>query len=252
MLISCGNVAILLLARALSHRKEMSVRAALGANRLRLAGQILVETSVLSLMGALLGLVVSLSVIELIKKLSLGSVYRVEYRFQEMSLDVRAFLFVFIVTGVVALLAGILPAWSLSKTDAGSELNDSGNRTGTAGPGRQREQSILVIGQVALACVLLISTGLLTRSFQAAQNLPLSFDPGHVLTAELWLKAKKYSPDDDQRPDQGQKQAFWAAVLEKARQPPGVQAAAFNDFPPFLLWRYRLGCADLFSRCWTS
>jgi FtsX-like permease family len=85
MLISCGNVAILLLARALSHRKEMSVRAALGANRLRLAGQILVETSVLSLMGALLGLVVSLSVIELIKKLSLGSVYRVEYRFQEMS-----------------------------------------------------------------------------------------------------------------------------------------------------------------------
>ena len=128
MLISCGNVAILLLARALSHRREMSVRAALGANRLRLAGQILVETSVLSLMGALLGLVVSLSVIELIKKLSLGSVYRVEYRFQEMSLDVRAFLFVFIVTGVVALLAGILPAWSLSKTDAGSELNDSGNR----------------------------------------------------------------------------------------------------------------------------
>jgi putative ABC transport system permease protein len=233
LLISCGNVANLLLARALSRRKEMSVRAALGANRLRLAGQILLETSLLSLLGALLGLAVSLSLIELIKRLTVSSVYRVEYRFQEMSLDVHAFLFVFIVTGVVALLAGILPAWSLSKTDAGSGLKDNGNLAGTVGPGRQRAQSILVIGQVALACVLLFSAGLLTRSFQAAKNVPLGFDPGHVLTAELWLKAKKYSPDDNQRSDQGQKQAFWAAVLEKARQLPGVQTAAFNDFPPF-------------------
>jgi putative ABC transport system permease protein len=233
LLISCGNVANLLLARALSRRKEMSVRAALGANRWRLAGQILLETSLLSVLGALIGLVVSLLQIGLIKKLSVGSVYRVWYRFQEMHLDLHAFLFVFIATGVVALLAGILPAWSLSKTDAGSELKDNGNRAGSAGSGRQRAQSILVIGQVALACVLLISAGLLIRSFQAAQNLPLGFDPGHVLTAELWLKAKKYSPDDDQRPDQGQKQAFWAGVLEKARHLPGVQAAAFNDFPPF-------------------
>jgi putative ABC transport system permease protein len=233
LLISCANIANLLLARAFSRRKEMSVRSALGANRLRLAAQIFLETGFLSLFGAVLGLAVSFTVIELIKKLSVSSIYRVQYRFQEMSLDGRAFLFVVIVTAVVAFLAGILPAWSLSKTDAGSELKDNGNRTGTAGPQRQRTQSVLVVGQVALACVLLIGAGLLIRSFQAAQNLPLGFDAAHVLTVELRLKAKKYLPDDNQRPDQGQKQAFWAAVLEKARQLPGVQAVAYNDFPPF-------------------
>jgi putative ABC transport system permease protein len=233
LLISCANIANLLLARAFSHRKEMSVRAALGASRLRLAGQILLETSFLSSLGALLGLAVSLLVIELIKKLSLDSVYRVQSRFQEMNLDAHAFLFVFIVTTLVALLAGIFPAWSLSKTDASSELKENGDRAGTAGPGRQRVQSVLVVGQMALACVLLISAGLLIRSFQAAQNLPLGFDPGNILSVELWLKAKKYLPDDNQRLDQGQKQAFWNAVLEKARQLPGVESAAFNDFPPF-------------------
>lgn len=233
LLISCANIANLLLARGFARRKEMSVRAALGANRLRLAAQIFLETGFLSLLGAVLGLGISLSVIQLVKRLSVGSVYRVQYRFQEMGLDAHAFLFVVIVTAVVAFLAGILPAWSLSKTDAGSELKDNGTRVGTAGPQRQRTQSVLVIGQVALACILLISAGLLIRSFQAAQNQPLGFDAAHVLTVELWLKAKKYLPDDDQRPDQGQKQAFWAAVLEKARQLPGVEAVAFNDFPPF-------------------
>jgi putative ABC transport system permease protein len=124
LLISCANIANLLLARAFSRRKEMSVRAALGASQLRLAGQILLETSLLSWLGALLGLVVSLLVIELIKKLSVGSVYRVQSRFQEMTLDAHAFLFVFIVTALVALLASIFPAWSLSKTSASLELKE--------------------------------------------------------------------------------------------------------------------------------
>ncbi|MBV8277767.1 MAG: ABC transporter permease, partial [Verrucomicrobia bacterium] len=233
LLISCANIANLLLARALSRRKEMSVRAALGASRLRLAAQVLLETSFLSLPGALLGLAISVAVIELIKKLSVDSVYRVQYRFQEMNLDAHAFLFIVIVTAMAALLAGILPAWSLSKTDAGSELKDNGDRSGTAGPSRQRAQSLLVIGQLAAACVLLFSAGLLVRSFQATQSLPLGFDPRNIVTVEPWLKAQKYLPDDNQRPDQGQKQAFWNSVLEKARQLPGVESAVFNDFPPF-------------------
>ena len=233
LLISCANIANLWLARAFARRREMSIRAALGANRLRLIGQILLETSFLSLLGALIGLVIAPFMIELIKQLSLGSVYRVESRFQEMGLDAHAFVFVSVVTTAVTLLAGILPALSLSKTSASSELKDSGDRTGTAGPRQQRTQSTLVVAQVALACVLLIGAGLLTRSFQAAQNQPLGFNPAHILTFELWLKAKKYLPDDDQKPDQGQKQTFWNAVLEKTRELPGVEAVAFNDFPPF-------------------
>lgn len=227
LLISCANIANLLLARSLERRKEMSVRAALGASRLRLACQILLETVSLSMFGSIVGLLVAVSAIELIKKLSLQSVYRIQVRFQEMNLDVRAFVFVLIVTGLVALLAGILPALMVSRTGAGSALKEDGSRTGTGGVQRQRLQSVLVIGQVALACVLLVSAGLLTRSFYAAQNLPLGFQPEHILTAELELKGSRYFSDD------AKKRVFWDTLLEKARKLPGVSAAVLNDFPPF-------------------
>jgi putative ABC transport system permease protein len=106
-------------------------------------------------------------------------------------------------------------------------LKEESSRAGTTGKRRQHAQAMLVIGQVALACVLLISASLLARSFQAAQNLPLGFDPEQTLTVELALKGKKYLADDSQT------KLFWKTVLEKARQLPGVKAAALNDFPPF-------------------
>jgi len=189
LLISCANIANLLLARSLHRRNEISVRAMLGAGRWRLAGQLLLETIFLAMLGAGLGLLVAFITIEAIKKLSWQSLYRVQYRLQEVGLDIHALIFIVLVTLLVALLAGVLPALSLSKNDAGAGSKDDRNRTGTGGKQRHRAQATLVIGQVASACVLLISASLLARSFLATQNLPLGFDPNNTLSVELVLKA---------------------------------------------------------------
>jgi hypothetical protein len=117
-------------------------------------------------------------------------------RLQEVSLDINALIFIVFVTLLVALLAGVLPALSLSKNDCGAGLKDDRNRTGTGGKQRHRAQALLVIGQVSSACVLLISASLLARSFLATQNLPLGFDPNNILSVELVLKGRKYLTDD--------------------------------------------------------
>src|SRR5260370_9249633 len=139
----------------------------------------------------------------------------------------KALWAVFALTAVVSVVAGFLPAWNLSKANIGSALKDEGGRMGSTGPQRQRTQSILAIGQVALACLLLSGTGLLARSFQAAQNVPLGFDPHHILIANLNLTSTKYELDGVRT------RAFWDAVLEKVRQLPGVREAAMNDNLPF-------------------
>lgn len=222
-LISSANVANLLFARALERRKEMTVRAALGASRTRLFSQLLFEAAFLSLLGGVLGLFVAFGTIGIIKELSPQDLYR----FQEVGINANALLFVFAVTAAISLLAGFLPAWNLSKANIGSALKDEGGRMGSTGPQRQRTQSILVIGQVALACLLLSGTGLLARSFQAAQNVPFGFDPHHILIADLNLTSTKYELDGVRT------RAFWDAVLEKVRQLPGVTEAAMNDNLPF-------------------
>jgi len=241
LLVSCANIATLLLARSFQRRREISVRAMLGAGRWRLASQLLLETTVLSMLGTVVGLLVALVTIETIKRLSWQSLYRVQYRLQEVSIDTNALIFIVLVSLLVALLAGVIPALSLCKEDAGSALKDDSSRTGTAGKQRQRAQAGLVIGQVALACVLLICAGLFVRSFQAAQNLPLGFDPKDTLTVELVLKAKKYLADD------AQTNLFWKTLLEKARQVAGVNAAALNDFPPFYFGDLDWGAATPFT-----
>ncbi|MBV8100805.1 MAG: ABC transporter permease [Verrucomicrobia bacterium] len=241
LLISCANIANLLLARSLQRRKEISVRAMLGGERWLLAGQLLFETMFLATLGAGLGLLVALIAIEVIKKLSWQSLYRIQYRLQEVSLDINALIFIVFVSLVVALLAGVLPALRLSKSDVSGALKDDTSRTGTTGKQRHRAQAMLVIGQVALTCVLLVSASLLARTFQAAQNLPLGFDSKNTLTVELVLKAKKYLTDD------ALTNLFWKTVLAKARQLPGVNAAALNDFPPFYFGDLDWGAATPFT-----
>jgi putative ABC transport system permease protein len=240
LLVSCANVANLLFARALERRKEMTIRSALGASRLRLIGQLLLETAFLSMLGGIVGVFVALWTIAIVKALIPQDLYALQYRFQGVTLDSAALLFAFVVTALTSLLSGCLPAWRLSEVDVGSALKDEGGRASTIGPQRQRTQSFLVVAQVALACVLLTAAGLLTRSFQAAQNMPLGLNPHHILTAELYLTSAKYKSDG---PRIG---AFWDAVLQKARHLPGVTAAAMNDYPPFY-WELSWGFASQFS-----
>jgi len=222
LLITCANTANLLLARARERTKEITVRAALGASRERLLIQLLSESLVLALLGGGAGLLTSCWGVSLIKFLDPGEIARL----QSIEIDGTALLFVLGLTLLTALLFGLLPALVLSRTNLASALRAEGGRTGTAGRERHRSQSILVIGQVALASVLLIGAGLLLRSFLALQNVPLGFDSHHVLLADVYLANTKYG-------DGEKRKAFFDSLLDKVGHLPGVVDAGMNDALPF-------------------
>jgi predicted permease len=222
LLITCANVANLLLARARERQKEMTIRAALGASRWRLTLQLFAESLVLALTGGGLGLLIGFVSVEAIKAFGPADLPR----FQETRVDTGSVTFVLVTTLLTALLFGLLPAWAGSRNDLVSALKKDGERSGTAGPQRQRSQALLVGGQVALAGMLLIGAGLLTRSFQALQSIPLGFNPKSVLTADIFLSDAKYA-------DQTKCQIFFDLLLEKVGRLPGVTSVAFNNNLPF-------------------
>src|ERR1700733_1998330 len=222
LLITCANVANLLLARARERRREISIRAALGASRWRLIIQLLLESSVLAATGGVIGLLFSGWVLDVIRSLAPPDIAR----FQEVSLDAGALVFVLIITLLTALFSGLFPALVNSEINLASALKQEGDRGGTAGCDRHRAQAFLVAGQVALTSVLLVGAGLLARSFQALQSTPLGFNTNHVLTADIFLSDPKYAAQADC-------QAFFDALLARIRRLPGVTAASVNTGLPF-------------------
>ena len=223
LLITCANVANLLLARAQERRKEIGIRSALGANRGRLVSQLLLESSMLAVVGGVIGLLLACWALDAIKALAPPDIAR----FQEVKLDAGALLFVVSVTMITALLSGLFPALVNSKTNLASTLKQEGERGGTTGRERHRGQAILVAGQVALTSVLLIGTGLLVRSFQAVQQISLGFETNHILIADLYLTDAKYS-------SQAKCQALFDRLLAGVKRLPGVNSAALNSALPFL------------------
>ena len=222
LLISCANVANLLYTRAIERGREMNIRSALGATRQRLVGQLLLENAFLCVIGGTIGVLIAVSAVGLIKAFSPPDLYSLG----EININANTLMFVLAVTVFVALGSGLLPAWKISKVELASALKAEGGLASTTGVARQRSQSLLVVGQVSLACVLLIGAGLLARSFLAAQNVPLGFNPKHVLSTHIDLTTAKYNFDSTRA------RAFWEALLAKARQLPGVEAAAINDELP--------------------
>ena len=221
LLISCANVANLIFARGLERRREMTIRSTLGASRWRLARQLLLESTVLSTLGGAAGLIIAFWSIGLIKSLSPDYLNR----FQDVRLDNAALIFICFATALVSLLSGLLPGLSLSKTNLEAVLREEGNR-GSSGRQRQRTQSILVTGQIAVACILLIGAGLLVRSFQSFQEIPLGFNPHNLISANINPTSKKYL-------DMTQIRRLLAAALDKAKELPGVTDAAMNQEQPF-------------------
>jgi putative ABC transport system permease protein len=222
LLLSCANVANLLFARGLERRREMAIRATLGASRRDLITQLLLETVSLTLLAGGVGFLIAIWGIALIRALTPDYLSA----FQEISPNGTALAFIFCLTGLVACLSGLVPSWSLSKTDVGLALKDEGGRSGTQTLQKHRAQSLLVVSQVAVACVLLIGTGLLVRSFQAVRNLPLGFNPHHLLTANIMPTGKRYS-------DPSQLRNFFDTILEKVRRLPAVIDAGMSDNQPF-------------------
>jgi putative ABC transport system permease protein len=222
LLISSANVANLLLTKVQERQREVTIRAALGASRAQLISQVLFETSVLTFVGGILGLALAAWGVNLVKSLCPEDVAR----FQDVRLDSASLIFVLAITACTAFLAGTLPAWLGSDTDLAPALNEAGARSQTAGPRRQKRQTALVAGQVALTFLLLTAAGLLTRSYKELQKEPLGFDTNRILTADIQLPSSRY-------PSQRECEAALNAILEKLRSLPGIAGAALNDDMPF-------------------
>jgi len=190
LMIACANVAGLLLSRTEGRRREMAVRMALGAGRGRLVRQLLVESIVLALLGGLVG--VGLAVLGTRGLVSLRPPDLP--RLDAIGVDTRVLLFALAVSTVVGVLFGLLPAIQATRLDVQSMLREAGR--GFAGSRRQGARRMLVVGEVALALVLLVGAGLMTRSFVGL----LSVDPGyrveHVLTVPVTLPAARYREDE--------------------------------------------------------
>jgi putative ABC transport system permease protein len=222
LLITCANVATLLLVRAQERAKEMSVRAALGANRRRLVTQLLIENSVLAVAGAIVGLAGATWSLSAISALAPDEFAR----FQQVQLDIGALIFVLVITLLTAALSGLFPALVNSRTNLTPVLKLGGERGGT-GRARNLGQAVLVGGQVALTVILLIGAGLMVRSFQALQRTPLGFDAANRLTADLYLTNANYA-------NAAEYQHFFDSLLRRVKTLPGVFSASINSALPFM------------------
>ena len=222
LLIACANVANLQLARGLTRRKELAVRAALGASRWDLARQVLVESGVVALLGGICAVLIAVWSLDAIRSLLPPNVPR----FQETNIDGLVLGATIIISVFAGLLVGMWPALRVSNTaSVAAELHEDGAR-GSSGAQRQRARAILVIAQVALAVLLLAAAGLTLKSFWRSQQVPLGFNPRGVLTMSIALPPSRYaSPEKIVR--------FYDQLVEKVGRLPGVSAAAVCNNAPF-------------------
>jgi len=214
LLIACANVANLLLARGSSRRKEMSIRAALGAGRLRLIRQLLTESVLLSLVGGTLGLLMAYGGIRLLVSLNPPNIPRLT----EINVDSRVLGFTYLIAVTTGIIFGLAPAMEASKPDLNETLKE-GSRGSTGGIGRRRIRSTLVVTEVALTVLLLIAAGLMLKSFYSLQRVNPGFNPENTLTMLVNLPTVKYSGDREIT-------SFYEQALDRIKSLPGVKAAA--------------------------
>jgi putative ABC transport system permease protein len=223
LLIACANVANLQFARALARSRELAMRAALGASRWAIARQLLIESTLLAVIGAIAGVFLTLWSMDAILALTPPRLPR----FHDARIDIHVLAFTTFAALLAGVLVGVWPAWRISNSKSISlALHEGGGHSASDGPGRQRMRSGLVITQVALAIVLLAGAGLTLKSFWYAQNSPLGFNPDGVVNFEIALPDAKYKASE-------QKDAFWMQLLQRVQSIPGVEAAAVSSNSPF-------------------
>jgi putative ABC transport system permease protein len=218
LVIACVNVTNLLLARGAQRRSEFAMRAALGAQRWRLTRQLLTESLLLAMLGGALGLMVAQFGVRALVALSPPELPRVN----AIAVDGPVFAFAFVITALIGLTAGLIPALHGSCADLHIGVQQSSRRTA----GRhQRTRSTLVVAEVALSLVLLVSAGLLLHSLRRIFAVPPGFETEHLLTMQVQTYGRRY--DDDRVCHQ-----FFEQALDAVRQVPGVTAAAFTSQLP--------------------
>jgi putative ABC transport system permease protein len=213
LLLACFNVANVLLVRATVRQREMAVRAALGAGRMRLVRQFLTESLILALLGGLAGTLLAWWGSGALSSLPLQTDLPIRLDF---SPDGRVLGFAFATIFFTGIIVGLLPAWRAARTDVTSVLHEGG-RASSDGPRRNFLRDTLVVGQVAGSLVLLIVAGLFARSLGKAQRLDLGLDPNNVLNMMMDVQQAGF--------DEARGKEFYRAVDARLRALPGVQSA---------------------------
>ncbi|HEX4440636.1 MAG TPA: ABC transporter permease [Thermoanaerobaculia bacterium] len=218
--IACANVANLVMAKTVARRKEIALRSALGASRARVLGQILVETLLLSLLGGAAGLVLAHFAIKAIQA-SIGSELP---RAGDIRIDLPVLLFTLAASVVTGVLAGLVPAWRLTRANVNDVLKQGGGRSDADAGGRGARQA-LVVAEVALALMLMVGAGLLVRSLSRLRTVDPGFEPRGLLNMSLSIPDQRYDTPE-------KRAAFYDRLLQRVRALPGVdKAGAINTLP---------------------
>jgi len=225
LLIACANVANLQLARSSSRRKEIAVRVSLGAKRSRVVRQLLTESVLVSLAGLGLGLLLALWSIELILRGMPHDVARYVAGWYQIQLDARAVGYAFAVALAAGIVAGLVPALQISRTDVNEVLKE-GSRGTTSGRTPHRLRNALVVAEVAAAIVLLVGAGLMVRGVGSLAEDNRAYQPESLLT--FWVNL----PDQPYK-EMAKRVAFYDAVLERLPTIPGVRSAGLARNVPY-------------------
>ena len=229
LLIACANVANLLLARGAARTKEIAVRAAMGASRGRVIRQMLTESILLSAIGGIAGLLLSIWLTDVL----LSIIPEGAPRLDQVGIDYRVLAFALGISALTGILFGLVPALQASRLDVSSSLKEGG-RTGE-GHRRTSARSLLLIGEVALSLMLLVGAGLLIKSFLRLQEVRPGFNPHNVLVTLVSLPGAKYN--EQQRPE------FFRQLVERLATAPGVQAVGGAINLPLGATNYGIGRA---------
>jgi putative ABC transport system permease protein len=229
LLIACANVANLLLARATARQKEIAVRAALGASRLRIVRQLLTESLLLSVLGGLAGLLLSIWLTRLLIAVSPANTPR----FDEIRPDARVLMFTITLTLITGVIFGLVPALQASRSDQAEGLK-KGSRGNTSGR-NNRVRGLLMVAEIAMSFVLLVGAGLLIKSFIRLREVNAGFNPENLLTLRLAAPPGKFR-DDETRIQ------FFRQAIDHIQATPGVQSAGMVLSLPlggdtFNVWR---------------
>ena len=222
LLIACANVANLLLARAATRGREIALRTALGASRLRVMRQLLVESVLLSLAGGAAGLLLAVWGVGFLRTAAEENLPPTA----EVGLDSNVLLFTFLVSILTGIVFGFAPALQASRADLNSALKE-GARSQTGGRSRQRVRSALIVAEVALSLLLLIGAGLLLKSFAHLREAPLGFEPAGLLTMQVSRSVGKGQPPAGAA-------AYFDQMRERVGALPGVKAVAYGEGLPQL------------------
>jgi putative ABC transport system permease protein len=224
LLIACANVSNLLLAESAGRRRELAMRAALGAGRGRLMRQLLTESLLLALLGGGAGLALSIAIVPVLRSSLLGIVTAKIPGLETIGIDWRVLVFTFLATLLAGVLFGVLPALQVSRVNLNQALKEGGKSS--AGIGRRKLSGMLVMSEVALAVIVMIGAGLLFRSFQKLLHVDPGFRTDRLLSLKIDLPLPQYQQDEQVR-------SFYQQLMPRLQALPGLQQAALTDRLPF-------------------